>query len=149
MHPDKYFAHVKPTKPELPKLEDDVKQREITEGSMGEFDHNILLRQYLGDAKANPISRHLRGGLFKIIALGKSKHPVLLYASQWDSTTSAADYFAAYKKVLHAKWKHMDETVDNKEKIQGTGDNGYFEARLIGDRVMSVEGMQKLIAITY
>ncbi len=148
-HPEKYFAHELPTTPELPKVDSGEKQREITEGSMGEFDHRILLRQYLGEAKAPPISGHLRGGQFRIIALGKSKRPILLYASQWDSMNTAAQFFAAYKKVLHSKWKHMDETMNNKEAIKGSGDNGYFEARLVGDRVMSVEGMPKLMDVKY
>ena len=132
MHPDKYFAHEKPTKPALPKLDSDEKMKELTDGSMGEFDHNILLRQYLGDAKAAGLSGHLLGGQFKIVELGKSKHPVLLYASQWDSPATAAEYFAAYRKVLRSKWKRMDESVSNSDDIKGTADDGYFETRLSG-----------------
>jgi hypothetical protein len=149
MHPEKYFAHEKPAKPDLPKLNVDVKVKEITEGSMGEFDHGILLRQYLGDIKASMISGHLRGGQFKIVGLGKSKRPILVYSSVWDSGASAAEYFAAYKKVLHSKWKHLDETTNVQDTLKGTGDNGFFEAHLRGERVTSVEGMQSPIAITY
>ena len=149
MHPGKYFAHEKPTKPDLPKLDAGVKVKEVTEGSMGEFDHSILLRQYLGDAKAALISGHLRGGQFKIVGLGKTKRPILLYSSQWDSAASAADYFAAYKKVLHSKWKHFDEISNSKDTLKGTGDNGFFESHLSGDRVTSVEGMETRMSVTY
>jgi hypothetical protein len=149
MHPEKYFKHEKPTKPNLPELTGDVKLKEVTEGTMGEFDHSILLRQYLGDAKAAAISGHLLGGQFKIVDLGKGKHPVLVYSSQWDSDMTAAEYFAAYKKVLHSKWKHLDETKNEKDDLKGTGDNGYFETRLKGDRVTSVEGMMTPLTVRY
>ena len=149
MHPAKYFAHEKPTKPALPKLDVDDKLKEVTEGSMGEFDHSILLRQYLGDAKAATMSGHLRGGQFQIVDLNKSKRPILLYCSQWDSHNTAAEYFAAYQKVLHSKWKHFDETGNGNDTVKGTGDNGYFESHLMGDRVTSVEGMESPMAIKY
>ena len=149
MHPAKYFSHAKPTSPDLPKLDSDVKTKDLTEGSMGEFDHSILLRQYLGDAKGSSLSGHLLGGQFQILDFGKTKHPVLLYASQWDSDATAAEYFSAYKKVLHSKWKHLDETSDTGETLKGTGDNGYFETHLRGDRVTSVEGLPEPVAIKY
>jgi hypothetical protein len=149
MHPGKYFAHEKPSNPSLPKLTSEVKVKEVTDGSMGEFDHSILLRQYLGDSKAAEISGHLRGGQFQIVEMGKSKHPILLYVSQWDSDATAAEYFAAYKKVLHSKWRHMAPLSDTKETLKGTGDNGYFETHLHGDRVTSVEGMPAPMDLTY
>jgi hypothetical protein len=48
IHPEKYFAHEKPSEPALPKLAPEGK--EVTDGSMGEFDHQMLLQQYLGEA---------------------------------------------------------------------------------------------------
>jgi hypothetical protein len=149
MHPQKYFSHQKPSKPDLPKFTTSLKLREITEGSMGEFDHSILLRQYLGDLRAAEFSGHLLGGQFQIWQPGKEKHAILVYASQWDSASSAAAYFAAYKKVLHSKWRHMDETANSADTLKGTGDNGYFETHLAGDRVTSVEGMPMAPAVTY
>src|ERR1700761_7699909 len=38
-HPARYFEHLKPLKPELPRLASKVEGKEMTEGSMGEFDH--------------------------------------------------------------------------------------------------------------
>jgi hypothetical protein len=149
MHPERYFDHQASTKPDLPKFTSDGKIKQITEGTMGEFDHSILLRQYLGEAKASEMSGHLKGGQFKIIDIGKSKHPILFYASQWDSHSTAAEYFSAYQKILRSKWKHMDETLTTKDTLRGTGDNGAFETRLIGDRVTSVEGMVVPLNISY
>ncbi len=144
IHPDRYFGHIKPTKPDLPKVTLKNSTGEITEGSVGEFDHEILLRQYAGAAAATEIAPHLRGGQFKIVAAGKSHTPVLEYVSQWDSEHDATAFFAAYEKVLKTKWKRCDPAVDNATVFAGTGDSGYFVSRLHGDTVSSVEGISNI-----
>ena len=83
IHPEKYFAHEKRAEPALPKLSYQVK--DVTDGSMGEFDHQMLLQQYLGASKATELSPHLRGGQYSIVSHGRDGKPVLLYAAEWDS----------------------------------------------------------------
>ncbi|MBV8812297.1 MAG: hypothetical protein JO033_26810 [Acidobacteriaceae bacterium] len=141
IHPDRYFAHIRPAKPALPALGLTREGKEITEGSVGEFDHQMLLKQYLGDAKATELPPHLRGAQYRILTSGKNHRPVLQYVSQWDSGESARTFFAAFKKVLHAKWRHCDESIESGTTFAGTGDNGFFVARLNGDIVSSVEGI--------
>lgn len=140
MHPEKYFAHEKSAKPELPKLSLH-QQTELTQGSVGEFDHDMLLRQYVGEAEAEQLTPHVRGGQFQIFATGKQHRPVLAYVSQWDSDERAADFFAAYQKILRAKWKRCDFSQMKPNVIAGTGDNGYFITRLAGNTVSSIEGV--------
>ena len=108
---------------------------------MGEFDHQMLLRQYVGEAKASLLSPHLRGGQFKIIAIGKQRRPMLEYVSEWDSDEQAAHFFTAYAKILQGKWKHCDVSSSKETVLAGTGDNGYFVARRVQNRVWSVEGL--------
>jgi hypothetical protein len=66
---------------------------------------------------------------------------VLEYASQWDSEEQASNFFAAYRKILQAKWKRCDIATDSPSEIAGTGDNGYFVTRVAGSTVSSVEGL--------
>jgi hypothetical protein len=141
IHPQRYFAHEKATKPELPKLPPQPNEYEIGEGSMGEFDHQILLQQYLDGKEARTLAPHLRGGDFKIISAGKTRRPVLLYASEWDSEANAAAYFRDYQKVLSSKWKHCDVSTSKHGVYAGQGDNGFFVARLSGNVVSSMEGL--------
>jgi hypothetical protein len=138
LHPDQYFAHLKPLKPALPKLPPAAKTKEISEGSVGEFDHLILIRQFLGEKAAATFSGHLRGGQFQILTRNKSKHPVLLYASQWDTESHAAAFFAAYQKILLSKWKACHFLTPT----TGQGDNGYFALTLTGTIVTSTEGLE-------
>jgi hypothetical protein len=141
IHPDRYFSHEKPAEPALPKLEQ--QSRELTDGSMGEFDHQILLQQYLGAAKATDLAPHLRGGRFKIVTPKvRAAQPVLLYSAEWDSTQSTADYFDAYRKILKAKWQHCEFSVEKPTVLAGTGDNGMFVVWLSGNALSSVEGLR-------
>ena len=142
MHPDMYFRHMKPTKPALPIVHLDDKTKEVTDGSVGEFDHSIMLRQYVGEKPAAAFSGHLLGGQFQVLAHTKSKRPVLLYASEWDSDEQAAAFFLAYQKILRGKWRHCDPTVDTPTTFKGSGDNGYFLTHLAGNLVTSVEGVE-------
>ena len=140
MHPERYFAHEKPVIPDLPKISFHRDQKEITDGSLGEFDHRMLLWQYVGLAEANTLAPHLRGAQFRMTAARDSR-PVLTYVSQWNSDSSAAEYFTAYKKVLKAKWKHCDPSINSDVTFAGSGDGGYFVTHRQGDTLTSLEGL--------
>lgn len=139
MQPKKYFLHIAPVRPRLPKL--DGKRKQLTEGVLGEFDHEMLIRQYLGVAEARALSPHLAGAAYKIVTVGKAHKPVLAYASAWDTGEYAARFFADYRKILEGKWTRCDPTVSNRSLFAGTGDNGFFLVRLAGKIVTSIEGL--------
>jgi hypothetical protein len=141
LHADRYFAHIQPTKPGLPTLALTRQGKQITEGSIGEFDHQMLLKQYLGKAKALELPPHLRGAQYRILTSGKDHRPVLQYISQWDSNQNAQSYFAAFEKVLHGKWQRCDPAIETETAFAGVADNGYFVARVSGEVVSSVEGI--------
>jgi hypothetical protein len=143
IHPDRYFAHQKETKPDLPKLFLTKQGKEITEGTVGEFDHEMLVRQYLGEKEAGALAQHLRGGQFEIAAAGSERRPVLEYVSEWDSPGTARRFFADYQRILRSKWKHCAVTAASGTLFAGSADNGYFVARLAGLRVTSIEGVSE------
>ncbi|MGA8028367.1 MAG: hypothetical protein WB992_14585 [Bryobacteraceae bacterium] len=144
IHPSRYFNHQKGTKPELPKLALNKEGKQLTEGSVGEFDHKMLLQQYAGEPQAAALAPHLLGGEFKIVEAGKERRPVLEYVSQWDSEAEAADFFADYKKILRKKWQHCNVSTANETTVSGAGDNGYFVTRLTGNSVTSIEGLSDM-----
>ncbi len=139
MQPKKYFLHLAPVRPRLPKL--DEKGKQLAQGVLGEFDHKMLIRQYLGETEARELSPYLLGAVYRIVAAGKERKPVLAYASAWDSHQHASRFFADYKKILEGKWSKCDPTVSNGSLFAGTGGNGFFVVRLAGKVVSSVEGL--------
>jgi hypothetical protein len=144
IHPDRYFGHKKSAKPDLPKLSLKDRANDLTEGSVGEFDHEMLLRQYVGGEKSKVLAPHLRGGRFKIIEVGKNHIPLLEYVSEWDSEEQAVSFFACYQKILKAKWRRCAVSTTNETTFAGQGDDGYFVVRLSGATVLSVEGLANL-----
>jgi hypothetical protein len=145
MHPERYLAHDRPVIPDLPDLHLGT-DKELTEGSMGEFDHRVLLSQYLGASKATELAAHLRGSQFRVGTTEKGNRPVLEYVSLWDSRKSATAYFDAYKKVLESKWKHCTASMSTDTVFAGSGDNGYFVTHLTGETLVSIEGMTDPVA---
>jgi hypothetical protein len=141
LHPDAYFAGTLPIDVPLPKLPDERDWRTLTSGTLGEFDHAILIEQYGTKDQASAIASHWRGASAAVIEHKRDKRPVLLYASEWETPESARKMFEAYRDVLKGKWKKMTITSDTPASLTGSGDDGDFRVWLTGTRVSSVEGL--------
>ena len=141
LHPEKYFDHVKPTDPALPVVHLPHGYKGLVGGELGELEQGILLEQYVGKTRAANLAPHWRGCNFELQENKKAGRVVLLYATEWDSEESAAQYFAAYREVMHKKWKTMTVSSEESDAVTGTGDDGRFELRRKGTVVTSVEGL--------
>ena len=84
LHPEKYFAKVKPTEPALPDPHLPHGYKGLVGGELGELEHGILLEQYVGKAEAQEIAPHWRGCRFELRENKKAARVVLLYAVEWD-----------------------------------------------------------------
>jgi hypothetical protein len=147
LHPEKYFAHAEPTNPAPPVPADEKSYKMLIDGSVGEFDHAILLRQYVGQREADEISPEWRGGIFKVWESKDRRHAVLGYASDWASAESARRFFRLYRRILESKWKHFEVATLAPDRVTGRGDDGYFVLRLEGSRVTSLEGLPQAVSV--
>jgi hypothetical protein len=141
LHPEKYFEHVQPTDPALPVVHLPHGYKGLVGGELGELEQGILLEQYVGKTRAARLALHWRGCNFELQESKKAGRVILLYATEWDSEESAAQYFAAYRDVMHKKWKTMTVASDEPDALTGSGDDGRFELRRKGAIVTSVEGL--------
>ena len=115
--------------------------RALIEGSVGEFDHAVLLRQFVGKSEGAEAAVHWRRGWFRLYERKKDGHAMLSYVSQWDTPAAAREYFNLYQRVLKGKWKKMEVTSAAENEVQGRGDSGTFTLRIAGANVQSVEGL--------
>jgi len=138
LHPAKYFDHVAPVLPPLPK--DPKGMKRFAEGVMGELDHSILLRQYADVADADEIAPKLTGSQYRLFENKKNKRVELVYAAGWADEETARRYFHLYRKVLKGKWKKLRVTSESDSDLCGEGDDGYFRVALRGSVVRSEEG---------
>ena len=147
LHPADYFDHVDPKDLNLPTLAAEAGRqahefRLLIGGSLGEFDHDILLRQFTDRNTAQAAAVHWRGGEFHVYENKKDNSPLLIYGSEWDSPDAAQTFFNLYERVLRGKWKQMQVESRTSTEIKGTGDSGKFTVRIAGTAVQSVEGLK-------
>ncbi|MDE3197089.1 MAG: hypothetical protein KGN84_12130, partial [Acidobacteriota bacterium] len=65
---------------------------------------------------------------------------MLLYASEWKDEAAARQYFDAYQKVLRGKWKQLEITTHEPDRIAGKSEDGYFAVTRNGATILSKEG---------
>ncbi|MDQ6705158.1 MAG: hypothetical protein M3Z85_04225 [Acidobacteriota bacterium] len=138
LHPGVYFENVRPATVKLP--HGPKASHGIVEGSMGELDHSILLRQFIGKETADDLSPHWKGADYRLFENKSDKRVQLLYGSEWSNAEIAGRYFKLYEQILAHKWRTMEVTSRTASRIAGRGDDGYFLLRLDGTRVSSAEG---------
>jgi len=146
MHAEDYFEHKAPKELMLPSLAAELgkqahEYRDLIGGNVGEFDHEVLLRQFTDRKTADAASPHWRGGEFRVYERKKDSAPLLIYGSEWDSPEAAQQFFALYEHVLRKKWKEMRVDSRTATEIKGMGDSGRFTVRLSGTAVQSLEGL--------
>ena len=140
LHPEKYFAHVTPTKPALPGFSSHGYKR-LAMGTMGELDHSILIEQFRDERAARRIAPHWRGGVYALDE-NKAEHRVVLeYAVEWEDADWARQFFDAYQGSLCKKWQKIEVQAGSDSIFAGLGDDGYFVVRLEGAVVRSLEGL--------
>lgn len=140
LHPERYFSKLEPVKVKLPELAAPKDWTLLTEGSVGEFDHSVLLEQYLSKVEAVELAPLWRGGQMALVEHRKGRQVVLLYASEWRDAPAARRMFDGYRKVLAGKWKQMKVATENGNLITGSSEDGLFQLWLDGTRVVSIEG---------
>jgi hypothetical protein len=140
LHPAKYFARVESTAPLAPKPARMKEYKLLTEGTLGEFDHQILLRQFGMEKDGPELAERWRGGAYALYERKDRTRAVLSYASDWDGAETAARFLAAYRRILKSKWKAMEVISETPGRLVGRGDDGFFVLRLSDCRVTSVEG---------
>ena len=142
LHPEKYFAHVVPTRPPLPHFSGGHGYKQLAWGTIGELDHALLIEQYVDKEHAEEIAQHWRGGVYALEENKKEKRVVLEYSVEWENAQWARRFFDTYQEVLRKKWRKIEVQSRNDTTFAGLGDDGYFVVRLEGARMTSLEGLQ-------
>ena len=138
MHPERYFNNVTATSPDLPKPVH--RSKAFVGGSVGELDEQVMLQQYIDVDTAQSLAPKLKGATYRIDESRPKGTTMLIYASEWQDEAAAREYFDAYQKVLHGKWKKMEITTQDADRVAGKADDGYFALTRKGARILSEEG---------
>ncbi len=143
LHPEAYFEGRRPTTPRLPKPGRIRGFKKAAEGQTGELDHWILLKQYFDEDHADELAPAWRGGRYELLENKAKDDAVLLYASEWESESSAAEFFKDYVAACKKKWGSVKADTDSAQEFNGGSDAGGFDIRVQGKVVTSVEGLPR------
>ncbi len=141
LHPEKYLEGIQPAGVRLPRVNPGRGFRVLIEGTFGELDHALLLRQHAGSKEAEELAPRWRAGAYKLWERRTEGRVVLAYASRWEDPATAERYFRAYQRVLQSKWRRYEPTFESASEVWGRGDEGYFWLRREAAEVTCVEGL--------
>jgi hypothetical protein len=141
LHPEAYFEKRPAENVALPKVAIAKGFRQLTEGNLGELDHQILLRQFrVEDWQA--ISEGWRGGAYKLWENRRTGQVLLLYGSVWETESAAKRFFDVYRKdVLPVKKKGFAEISTASDKVEGNFAGGRTTLLRTGRTVVAIEGL--------
>lgn len=141
LHPELYLEGRQPPTLALPlgKYPDPV----LTDGTLGELDHQILLRQFKVEDWA-AIAAGWSACRYRVLEDKRRTRTSLLYVSQWRDDQAAQRFFVAYRKsVLPVKLKQLDFRQDGETLVTGKAADGYFRLERRGREVTVLEGLAR------
>jgi hypothetical protein len=121
MEPQTYLAHEKLEPVKMIDFDKDFAGYEAFDiGAMGEFDVDVLVEQFAGQAEAKALYPHWRGGYYFCgrPKADKSAPLGVVYVSRWSSAAKAAEFAAVYAKSLGTRY----------QRAQAVGADGKVDA---------------------
>ena len=138
LHPETYPDRI-PLMPPLLPVPNKRKYKLVSEGTVGEIDHKVLLKQFGGDQE---LAEKWRGGRYRLVEQKRGNYTVLSYVVEWADAEAASKYFEFYRKVLAEKNSKSAVDSETGTRVTGHSDDGRFELELTGSRVTTLEGMR-------
>lgn len=141
LHPEKWSAATPVQTIKPPAIRDAKRYKLRAEGTVGEFDHQILLRQYVNANVSDRLAPLWRSGSYRLYHEKKSARPLLAYATSWDTPATATWYLTLYRSVLAKKAKDCKFIQEGPDRVVGSNEYGRFEIWTEGEKVFAIEGL--------
>jgi len=105
IHPDLYLKNVKPEKVALPEWKGLVPEdwKLLEENTMGEFGLGEVLKQFLGQERADMTSPAWKGDRYAVFENAKTKEVSLVFRTAFDNPDDTARFFGQYSEALELK----------------------------------------------
>ncbi len=141
IHPDLYLSNVKPEAVALPDWKnlapDDWKLLE--ENVLGEFGLGEVLKQFLGQQRADMISSAWKGDRYALFESAKSKNISLVFRIALDNPEDAARFFGQYSELLELKHTDRKELYRRPNFFQFQTEAGGVFLHCVGTTCLIVE----------
>ena len=145
IHPDLYLSDVKPDKVTLPDWKGTVPEdwKLLEENVMGEFGLEEILKQFIGQKRADAISPAWTGDRYAVFENIRTKSTPLVLRLALDNVDDAARLFGQYSEALESKYKSRKDLFRRPNFFQfQTEANGVF-LRCLATQCLVVEGASR------
>jgi hypothetical protein len=142
LHPALYKAGKIPPKVMVPSMDKDVGAdwTKLEDNIMGEFGWKEVLKQFLGEEKATPLSSSWNGDRYVVYEQKKTKRLLLITRLDLATEGDAAHFFVAYSEALEKKHDRRTSEVRQRESLSfDTTDGGVF-FRCVRTECATLEG---------
>lgn len=124
-------------------------------GAMGEFDVQLLLKQFSAPADVNDLTLRWNGGAYyaalrKGEPAGRTASIAMLYVSHWTDAEAAQDFARIYADSLATKYKKLQAAECSPCEAgerRWTSEEGFVEVDQRGSKVIVSEGFEQPIAL--
>jgi hypothetical protein len=145
MQPKLYLTGVKPVTVRLPdwKTVAPADWKLLEENVMGEFGLDEVLKQFLGEDRAEGLSPAWAGDRYAVFENPKTRETSLVFRLVLDSPEDAARFCGQYSEALELKYKDRKELFRRPNYFQfRTGEGGVF-LRCVDTDCLVVEGARR------
>ncbi|MGB9245979.1 MAG: hypothetical protein WCC03_21725 [Candidatus Acidiferrales bacterium] len=141
LHPQMYLTNVKPAAVTLPEWKGLVPSdwKLLEENVLGEFGLQEVLKQFLGQDRADTLSAAWAGDRYALFEDPKTKETSLVFRLVLDNTEDAARFFGQYSELLELKYKTRTALFRRPNYFQFQSDSGGIFLRCVGNACLVVE----------
>ncbi len=145
MHPDMYLAGVVPEKVTFPQWKGIVPSdwKLLEENVLGEFNLDEVLKQYLGQQRADQLAAAWRGDRYVSFEDQKTKNVPLVVLLALDNVEDAARFAGQYSEALEKKYANRTQLFRRPNYFQFNTDTGGVYLRCVATRCLTVEGASR------
>jgi|SRR5450631_794514 hypothetical protein len=147
LHPALYKTGKIPPKVLVPAMDKEVGTdwTKLEDNILGEFGWKEVLKQYLGEERATPVSSAWNGDRYVVFEQKKTKQLLLIARLDLATEADAEHFFSAYAEALQKKYERRTGE-DRRHGFQSfdTPDGGVF-LRCLGTRCVTLEGGERAL----
>lgn len=142
IHPELYLTGVKPQKVTLPDWKGlaPADWKLLEENVMGEFGLDEVLKQYLGQQRAEEMSSAWTGDRYAVFENSRTKTTPLVFRLALDNQDDAALMFGQYSEALELKYKVRKDLFRRPNFFQFQTETGGVYLRCLAIQCLVVEG---------
>jgi hypothetical protein len=145
LHPELYLTGVKPEKVTLPEWKGIVPEdwKLLEANVLGEFGLDEVLKQFLGQGRADTLSPAWVGDRYAVFESEKTKKTALVYRLALDNADDAARFCGQYSEALELKYKTRTDLFRRPNYFQFQTDDGGVYIRCLASTCLTVEGASR------